>query len=58
VVTNTRVEDRTAYLFLLIQPTKNIKIEKNIDNTPINNKLYSISQTARLGDQIKLIQNK
>jgi hypothetical protein len=58
VVTKTRVEDKTAYLFLLIHPTKNMSIEKNIDNTPINSKLYSISQTAKFGDQIKLTQNK
>ena len=58
VVTSTRVEDITAYLFFVIHPTKNIKNEKNMDKTPINNKLYSISQTATLGDHIKLIQNK
>ena len=58
VVTNTRVDEITAYLFLVTQPTKNIKSEKNTDSTPINNKLYSISQIETLGAQIKLTQNK
>ncbi|HRP58676.1 MAG TPA: hypothetical protein PK833_00050 [Vicingus sp.] len=52
------MEDKTAYLFLLTQPTKNIKKEKNIDNIPANNKLYSISHTAKLGAQTKFSQNK
>jgi len=52
------VEDKTAYLFLLTQPTKNIKKEKNIDNIPANSKLYSISHTAKLGAQTKFNQNK
>jgi hypothetical protein len=52
------VEDNTAYLLRVTQPTKNIRKEKNIDKTPIKSKLYSISQTAKLGAQIKLIQNK
>ena len=58
VVTKTLPEDNIANLFLLIQPTKNIRNEKNIDNTPINNKLYSISQIAKFGPQIKLTQNR
>mgnify|MGYP000990827437 CR=1 FL=1 len=58
VVINTLAEDSAAYLFLLTHPTKNIKKEKNIDNTPMNSKLYSISQTAKLGPHIKFTQNK
>lgn len=58
MVIKTLVEDSIAYLFLLTHPTKNIKNEKNIDKTPINRRLYSTSHTAKLGAQIKLIQNK
>jgi len=32
--------------------------EKHIDNIVINKRLYSISQMAKLGPQIKFIQNK
>ena len=56
--TNTRVDAKTAYLFLLTQPTKNMQKEKHIDNIVINKRLYSISQMAKLGPQIKFIQNK
>ena len=58
VTIKTLVEESIAYLFFVIQPTKNIKNEKNIDKTPINNKLYSISQTAKLGPQIILTQKR
>lgn len=58
VVIKTRVEDSIAYLFLLIQPTKNIKKEKNEDKTAINSKLYSISQIDKFGAQIKLTQKR
>lgn len=50
--------DRIAYLFKLVQLTKNNKREKQIDKTPINNKLYSISQIAKDGPHIKFSQNK
>jgi hypothetical protein len=58
VVTNTRVDDIIANLFLVDHPTKNIKREKNILRTPIKSKLYSISQIDKFGNQIKFIQNK
>lgn len=57
-MTKTLEDDNTAYLFLVVQPTINIRMEKNEDTSAINNKLYSISQIARLGPQIKLIQNR
>jgi hypothetical protein len=53
-----RFEDNIAYLFLLLQPTKNNKNVKSIDKIDINNILYSISNKLKLGPQIKLIQNK
>lgn len=58
VVTRTLVEERTAYLFFVTQPTRNIKKEKNIDKTPIKSKLYSISQTAKFGPQTRFIQKR
>jgi hypothetical protein len=58
VVINTRVDDKIAYLFLVTHPTKNIKKEKNIDKTPMKSKLYSTSQTAKLGAQTKLTQKR
>ena len=58
VITKTLVDAIIAYLLLLVQPTKNIKKEKIIDSIDINNKLYSISQIAKLGLQIRFIQNK
>ena len=58
LITKTRVDDIIANLFLVDQPTKNIKREKNILKTPIKSKLYSISHIDKFGNQIKLIQNK
>lgn len=58
VVIKTLVEDIIAYLFLVTHPTKNNKKEKTVDKTDINNKLYSISQTAKLGPQTKFNQKR
>ncbi len=58
VVIKTRVDDKIAYLFLLTQPTVNIRKEKNIAKTPINNRLYSISHIAKFGAHIRFNQNK
>lgn len=49
---------RIEYLFWLSQLIKNNNIVKHVDKTPKNNKLYSISQIAREGAQIKLIQKR
>jgi hypothetical protein len=48
----------TEYLFLLTQLIKNNKIVKQVESTPKNNKLYSISQIAKEGPHIILTQNK
>ena len=58
VVTKTRVDEIIEYLFLVTQPTKKIKNEKNIEKTPVKSKLYSISQIDKLGNHNKFIQNK
>ena len=58
VTTITRFEDKIAYLFFESHPIKNKSKEKNKDKIPIKSKLYSISQSAKLGPQIRLIQNK
>ena len=49
---------KAAEKVFVTQPTKNIKNEKNIDNTPIKSKLYSISQIAKFGPHTKFTQNK
>ena len=58
VVTKTLVEDIIEYLFLVTQPTKKIKKEKNMEKTPVKSKLYSISQIDKLGSHNKFTQNK
>jgi hypothetical protein len=57
-VITTLDEDMIAYLLFVINPTVTNKYEKKPDITPIIKTLYSISQRATLGPQIKFNQNK
>jgi hypothetical protein len=58
VVTKTSDDEIIEYLFLVTQPTKKIKKEKNMEKTPVKSKLYSISQIDKLGNHSRFIQNK
>ncbi len=58
IVTKTLFDDNTAYLFFVSQPTKNNNIENKEDSKPINIKLYSKSQIAKLGPHIILTQKR
>lgn len=58
VVTIILPADKIAYLFNVDQLTKNKSNENRIESSPINNRLYSISQIANDGPQIIFNQNK
>lgn len=58
LITTTREEAITAYLLFEIYPTSTKRYENMPEITPIKNKLYSISQIAKLGAQTIFAQNK
>lgn len=50
--------DKIAYLLRVVQLTKNKMVENIADKTPINSKLYSTSQIASEGAQIRFSQKR
>lgn len=58
IITTVRADDSMLYLFFETKPTKINKYEKNVETTPIINKLCSISQSDKFKPQTIFIQNK